>query len=403
MGGDHGNFIDGRWRPVGAGKGFVVADAQGAELARRPRSAAGDLEEALGVLGGASRAWWERPPGERAEMVRAMNPAGDLGAWAGALGARIGVGAAAAAQLLEEDLSEHDWPEPAEASGPGVALVRAAPTALLSGLLPLVSSALERGWCVLLMADPALPWLAEAVASAWQRGGGGADTLALLHDDGATTARSALGSGRLRGVLARDHSRRLEELEAAMSSSEAAGFGEGVVEAKSPRARFEGASLRDSTAVVTSDLDPEEEAAAICDAAFGAALALSGEREGSVGRVVCHEAFFSVFTRVLLERLDALEGVEGGLNAPLQAGFGAWSEEIAQAAVGEGATCLRGGPSDSIERGRRGKILRSVFTNVEPKSRLSRASRPAPALALMRASSDAEVHKMALACDADHI
>ena len=37
MGGDHGNFIDGRWRPVGAGKGFVVADAQGAELARRPR------------------------------------------------------------------------------------------------------------------------------------------------------------------------------------------------------------------------------------------------------------------------------------------------------------------------------------------------------------------------------
>ena len=185
-------------------------------------------------------------------MVRAMNPAGDLGAWAGALGARIGVGAAAAAQLLEEDLSEHDWPEPAEASGPGVALVRAAPTALLSGLLPLVSSALERGWCVLLMADPALPWLAEAVASAWQRGGGGADTLALLHDDGATTARSALGSGRLRGVLARDHSRRLEELEAAMSSSEAAGFGEGVVEAKSPRARFEGASLRDSTAVVTN-------------------------------------------------------------------------------------------------------------------------------------------------------
>jgi acyl-CoA reductase-like NAD-dependent aldehyde dehydrogenase len=402
MGGDHGNFIDGRWRPVEAGKGFVVVDEKGAELARRPRSTSGDLEEVFGALEGASHAWWVRAPEERAERVRAMDFTGHLGTWAGAFGARVGVDAAAAGQLLKEDLSERDWSESAVAAGPGIALVRAAPTALLSGLLPLVASALERGWCVLLMADPALPWLAEAVVSAWERGGG-ADALALLHDDSATTARSALSSGRLSGVLARDHSRRLEELEAAMSPSEAKGFGEGVVGSKIPGARFEGALVRDSTAVVTSELDPEEEAAAICDAAFGAALALGGEREGSVGRVVCHEALFSVFTRVLLERFDALERVEGGLNEPLQAGLGAWSEEIAQLAVGEGATCLRGGPSDSIERGRRGKIIRSVFTNVEPKSRLSRASRPAPALALMRASSDAEVHKLALACDADPI
>jgi hypothetical protein len=402
MGGDHGNFIDGRWRAVGAGEGFVVSDAQGAELTRRPRSSAGDLEEALGVLEGASHAWWERAPSERAEVVRAMDLSGDLGAWAGALGARIGVDGSAAERLLEEDLMEHEWPEPVDAHGPGVALVRAAPTVLLSGLLPLVASALERGWCVLLMADPALPWLAEAVASAWQRGGGGADTLALLHDDGATAARAALGSGRLHGALARDHSRRLEDLRAAMSPRGAEGFGSGVVDSMSPSAHLEGSLVRDSTAVVTSELDPEEEARAICEAAFGATVALGGEREGSIGRVVCHEGLFSVFTRALLERLDALEEVEGPLKTPLQGGLGAWSEEIAQAAVGEGATCLRGGPSDSIERGRRGKIRRSVFTNVEPKLRLSRASRPAPALALMRAPSDAGVHELALACDADH-
>ena len=162
-----------------------------------------------------------------------------------------------------------------------------------------------------------------------------------------------------------------------------------------------GSYLQIACSVVTSDLDPLQEAIAICDAAFGASLALGGEREGSLGRVVCHEGLFSDFTRVLLERFDALEAAEGTLKLPLQAGLGAWSEELTQAAVGEGATCLRGGPSDSIERGRRGKIIRSVFTNVEPKSRLSRASRPAPALALLRASTDAGVHELALACDAD--
>ena len=69
MGGDHGNFIGGRWRPVGDGEGFVVQDVAGAELTRRPRTSAGDLEEALGALGAASGAWWERAPGERAELL----------------------------------------------------------------------------------------------------------------------------------------------------------------------------------------------------------------------------------------------------------------------------------------------------------------------------------------------
>lgn len=401
MGGDHGNFINGRWRAAGAGEGFVVTDAEGAELARRPRSTAGELEEALGVLEGGSQAWWERAPLERAEALQAMDLQGELSAWSGAFGARIGVDGVSAERLLAEDLSELERLEPVSAPGPGIALVRAAPTALLSGLLPLVFSALERGWCVLLMADPALPWLAEAVASAWQRAGGGPDTLALLQDDGATTTRSVLGSGRIAGVLARDHQERLKDLRAAMSTRAAEGFGTGVVESKSSIASFEGGLLRDSTAIVTSDLDPLEEAARICEAAFGRALALGGEREGSLGRVVCHEGLFSDFTRVLLERFDTLEAAEGALKQPLQAGLGAWSEELTQAAVGEGATCLRGGPSDSIERGRRGKIIRSVFTNVEPKSRLARASRPAPALALLRASTDAGVHELALACDAD--
>ena len=61
------------------------------QIQRRPRSAAGDLEEALGVLEGASQGWWERAPLERAEAAQAMDLEGALSAWAGAFGARIGV------------------------------------------------------------------------------------------------------------------------------------------------------------------------------------------------------------------------------------------------------------------------------------------------------------------------
>jgi len=401
MGGDHGNFIGGRWRSVGAGEGFVVEDVMGEELTRRPRSSGGDLEEALGVLEGASHAWWDRALGERSEAVEAMEFAGGLEVCAEALGARVGVDSGRAQRLLEEDLTELEWMEPFDSEGPGVALVRAAPTALLSGLVPLVGRALAGGWCVLLQADPALPWLAEVVAAAWERAGGDSEVMAVLHDDGATTARSALGSGRLSGVLARDHSLRLAELEAA-SPGRSASFGSGVLGSKRGGASFEGFVVEDSTAVVTSDLDPDEEAAVVCEAAFGAAEALGGERERSVGRVVCHEGLFSRFTGALLERFDVIMEGEGPLRKALQSGMEPWVEELAQSAVGDGATCLRGGPSDSIERGRRGKITCSVFTNVDPNWRLARARRPAPALALMRASSDAEVHELALACDAGH-
>ncbi|MCH2107173.1 MAG: hypothetical protein MK291_11090, partial [Planctomycetes bacterium] len=319
MGGDHGNFINGRWRAAGPGEGFVVAGPMGEELTRRPRSTAHELEEALGVLEGSSQAWWERAASERVEAVRAMDIVGALGDGAGALGVRLGLDEAGALGLLSEDLGKVEALESIEVSGPGVALVRAAPTALFSGLTPLIESALSRGWCVLLLADPTLPWLAEAVARAWSVAGGEAGALALLHDDGATTARSVLGSGQLVGVLARDHEARLGELQAALSPSRGKGFGAGVVDPGRPSTSFEGFAVRDATAAVTSDLDPEEEAEKVCEAAFGAALALGGERDGSLGRVVCHEAHFSAFTRGFLERFDALESAYGPLNRHLQA------------------------------------------------------------------------------------
>ena len=105
----------------------------------------------------------------------------------------------------------------------------------------------------------------------------------------------------------------------------------------------------------------------------------------------------------MLKGFDALKKADGPLSRPLQRGMEDWLEDISRASVGEGATCLRGGPSDSIGKGGRDKIIRSVFTNVEPNWRLAQASRPAPALALLRAPDDHRAHELALACDAGHI
>ena len=119
MGGDHGNLINGRWRAAGPGEGFAVAGAIGEELARRPRSTAQELEEALGVLADSSQGWWEREARERAEAVRAMDVLAALGDGAGDFGARVGLDEAGALALLSEDLGREDALEPVEVSGPG--------------------------------------------------------------------------------------------------------------------------------------------------------------------------------------------------------------------------------------------------------------------------------------------
>jgi acyl-CoA reductase-like NAD-dependent aldehyde dehydrogenase len=401
MGENYGNLINGLWRPAGAGDGFVVADASGAELERRVRAGAGDLEEALGGLEEASRSWWVRSSGERGEILDSMDLEGGLESCAAGVAARIGISSGEAMSLLEEDLGELEEWNAEPVGGPGVSLVRCAPTALLSGLASLLMQSLERGWTVLLLADPELPWLAEVLADAWLKAGGPADALALLHDDGVSCARSALSSGRLSAVLACDLEERLQSFQAKLPRRESASFGTGVAAGERREAAFYGVPLRDATSVVTSECDPVEEAVAVVEAAFGAALALGGEREGSIGRVICHERQFSAFTCALLEAFDALEQRDQPLIRSLLPKLNEWMTELSQAAVGEGATTLRGGASDSNERASRGKMGRSVFTNLEPNWSLACAGRPAPALSLLRAPDDEKAHELALACDSD--
>jgi acyl-CoA reductase-like NAD-dependent aldehyde dehydrogenase len=405
MGENYGNLINGLWRPAGAGEGFVVADAGGAELGRRMRASAGDLEEALGGLEEASRSWWMRSSGERGEILDSLDLGDGLEGCAAGVAARIGVSSEEAKSLLEEDLGELEEWNTEPVGGPGVSLVRCAPTALLSGLASLMMQSLERGWTVLLLADPELPWLAELLADAWLRAGAPAEALALLHDDGLSCARSALGSGRLSAVALCDLDERIQSFQAKLKLHESASigmsFGAGVAEGGGSDSVFYGVPLRDATSVVTSDCDPVQEAVAVVEASFGSALALSGEREGSIGRVICHERQFSVFTGALLEAFDVLEQQNGPLLRPLMPKLDGWMTALSQSAVGEGATSLRGGASDSNERVSRGKMGRSVFTNLEPNWSFACAGRPAPALSLLRAPDDEKAHELALSCDSD--
>jgi acyl-CoA reductase-like NAD-dependent aldehyde dehydrogenase len=401
MGENYGNLINGVWRPAGTGQGFVIADAEGEELERRMRAETSDLEEALAVLEGGCQAWWEQGAGGRGEILDSLDLSAGTQRCAAGIAARIGLSLDEAEGLLKGDFEELESAEVDTATAPGVALVRCAPTALLSGLASQLVQTLERGWSVLLLADPELPWIAELLADAWVRAGAPVDVLALLHDDGASCARAALSSGRLSSASICDLDVRLESFQAKLVGRESgAGFGAGVVGGGALRPSFCGIPLRDATSVVTSDCDPAEEAFAVVEAAFGSALALGGEREGSIGRVVCHERQFSAFTHSLLEAFDALEQRDGPLIRPLLPQLNGWMTELSQAAGGEGGTTLRGGASDSNEKGARGKMGRSVFTNLGPNWSFASAGRPAPAIALLRAPDDEKAQKLALACDA---
>jgi acyl-CoA reductase-like NAD-dependent aldehyde dehydrogenase len=364
------------------------------------RAETSDLEEALAVLEGGCQAWWEQGAGGRGEILDSLDLSAGIQRCAAGVAARIGLSLDEAEGLLSGDLEELETAEVDTATAPGVALVRCAPTALLSGLASQLVQTLERGWSVLLLADPELPWLAEILADSWLRAGAPADALALLHDDGISCARAALSSGRLSAASICDLDARLGVFEAKLEIREGVGSGLGAARGGGLASSFYGIPLRDATSVVTSDCDPVEAAVAVVEAAFGSALALGGERNASIGRVVCHERQFSAFTGALLEAFDALEQRDGPLIRPLLPKLNGWMRELSQSVGGEGGTTLRGGASDSNEKGARDKMGRSVFTNLGPNWSFASAGRPAPAIALLRAPDDEKAQKLALACDA---
>ncbi|MFT7485346.1 MAG: acyl-CoA reductase-like NAD-dependent aldehyde dehydrogenase, partial [Candidatus Paceibacteria bacterium] len=118
---------------------------------------------------------------------------------------------------------------------------------------------------------------------------------------------------------------------------------------------------------------------------------LSGQRNGQVARVFCHERVLSKFTEALLWELDCAQGDAGCVR--FSAGLALHLEKHLRLGLDEGATLLRGPDGAGMgfrDSKRKGSLAPSVFTNAEPTMGLVRATRPAPLLSILRVTSDAE-------------
>ncbi len=267
------------------------------------------------------------------------------------------------------------WPavELADASTGGVVLCVPHASELVLAPLARAGAHLARGERVLLVVPGNLPALAH-LAAAWA--GAECRALAVVVDDGLGCLREALGARAIGRVEASGPPARVQALAELCASACAA------------EVERELRVLRNTSLVVGREDDPEAAAREAVQRAFGRVRALGGQREGALGRVVCHERSFSRFTSALLAQLEGAGEVALALLEPetrehLEA---AWA-----LGLDEGAT-----PLVSHE-----DHTRMVFTNVDPRLQLAALARCAPLLCLVRASGDAEARETARRLDDD--
>jgi len=370
-----GNWIDGRWAAPRAGDVFEpeLRPREGAARDPWPRSSLVDLENALAGLADGWPAWKRLGRRGRARVLLER-----LDGWqrhapgVDALALRLGLAHDDLDLELERGLERGD--RVLEGRGgrdeSGPVLVRVPGCELWEGLVGAVLGPLLGGVPVLLLGDRDLPHLAHEFVRALVEPDPEhplASALALVHEDRSVCLEEALASGDLARAWIP---------------------GRADPDAVTP---ISGAAPRNASAVVLAGDDPLERAAALAAAAFAPVAALSGQRAGQLGRVFCHERRLSAFTGALLEQLEALS--TAGTCRPFVGDLGATCEGLVRLGLDEGATLILGGPDGSAGfRGalRKGSVVPSVFTNVEPNMALARASRPAPVLSLVRLPSDAE-------------
>lgn len=374
------NWIDGTWREA---RGGATYDAGRFGVASR--SSGEDVEAALDALQRAGRDWAREDPEDRADSLGEL-----LDLWEDRGGPEEEL-----AELLDLDprglassrgealaLADELIDEARDAPG-GPRLARVSVRALGRGLVEALVPPLLEGRGVLLLPDPEAPALARAFCRLLEDSPLPRGIVALLGDDTSEAARAALESGRLGDALfiePRARTRRLvERLERAGT--------------RGPRPRIR--ALTSGVRAVLSDEDPRRAADEVLREAFDPDRALCGQRDGALGRVVCHERRFSAFSEALLEGLDAR--AEG--RCPLlDTGLPRAVSELTRLGLDEGATLVRGPQTASpgSPRARRDAILApSVFTNVEPRMGLARAELAAPVLRLLRAASDEEARALA--------
>jgi acyl-CoA reductase-like NAD-dependent aldehyde dehydrogenase len=366
-----------------------------------------------------------------------------------------------------------------------------------------VFGALLEGRAVLWISDPDVPFLAERVVRALESCGLPRGAIALVHDDRDTGLDLLLGDARvdrlrvvgprarLREIERRAHQRTARDRQAASNSAIEAGTragGESLARSRavelherrasaSPTASTAGEShasiasarkvarfgagldvrhgpeldltaLCNASYLVARDADPALAAREVVERAFGRVWALSGQRPGSIGRVLCHERSFSRFSAELLleiERhpdasrplaareaatLDHLRrahelGLDEGATlvysraeAPARSGAArtdassrssatesssASTRASSQAASAASAPSRGSAPDLSREPRAEAMLWPAVFTNVEEHMRIAWLGRPAPILCLMRVASDESGGALARAIERDPV
>ncbi len=402
----HRNRIGGDWVESAAGLTHEVATAGGDVVGSWPRSGESDLDAALAAANAVTKSWRETRHGLRVgllrqgleEVVRARSI--DEG-----FARRLGLDAADCVRYRRQAFRRGDAVlRHAAGAVParGVALVRVDARAAVGGLVEELFTPLASGLPTLLLSDPLMPFLADEMCLALERAGLPPGVLGVLHDDGMTVLRAAAARPDVVRVRVRGTRRWIDAAREADARRESTprpeeGFGAGVRADELPR--VVGRELVDRTFVVRSGSDPDGAAEEVVRRAFGALESWSGQAEGSVGRVLCHQRIFSRFTEALLATLDELVGEGGGLPA-LDPEL--WDERAERLSLGldEGATLIRGEPAGS-RRPRRDAILApSVFTNAEPRMRLAHPGAPSGVLVLLRSKDDAQAADLADELDA---
>ena len=420
---EHGNWIGGEWRPATDEQVFEVSAADSADvLGRWPRSSARDVASAV-RLAQAGQASWAAWPKERrlalleralAILVLDFDPDQRMARRIGLEPHELAPHLAHVAEALSHALAT-GAAEPS--SSDGVHVLAPDWSEILHEPALALFNALQAGRSVLLLADARLPMACEVLASALERATLPAGVLALVHDDGDTCLRAALADPGIATVELSAHAARLRKLERlaqrahgrfgpSARAESTAGFGAGLEE--SSGASFHYRLLRNRSHVVAADADPAAEALYILEHAFGRATALSGQRTGSIGRVICHQRLFSRFTTELLALLDRSPDAAHPLRA-IDAEATAHMRRILELGLDEGATPIfcgeqrRSRPTAAVlhdsptPAGHRAdaSLWPIVFTNADEHMRLAWSTRPAPVLCLLRVASDTDGRALA--------
>lgn len=398
----HHNRIGGDWVGSATGLSRELTTAAGAVLGNWPRSGDADLDSALAAAHGVEQQWRDMRHALRVGVLRqGLETIVHARSLDLSIAERLGLSSAECVRYRRQAYRRGDAVlrhAPGSQPAQGVALVRVDARAAVSGLVEDLFAALARGLPTILLSDPAMPFLADQVGLALDEAGLPKGALSVLHDDGLTVMRAAIARPEVHRVFVRGTPQLIQSARAAFdqrppnSSAHDSAFGAGVPGTGS--SRFRGRVLGDRTFVVRSGSDPDGAAEEVVRRGFGAIETWSGQAEGSVGRVLCHERIFSRFSDALLGTLDEL-ATEGKALAAIDTAL--WEEIGERVSLGldEGATLILGDPAGSRRPKPDAILTPSVFTNAEPRMRLLRPGMPACVLVLMRCKDDAQAAALA--------